>query len=274
MLNWFADPRQYVDAVNGLGSTVGAYEASIAQCEEVQGWCAWCNRATVFYLSNESVRILREGMQCAHCKLTNRQRLMGFTIADVVGGAEARVALLEQTTRLYRSIKRRYPNTIGSEFLGRDKRRGRAHVWRSSIFRVRYTRHEDVTQLSYASNSLDVIAHSDVLEHVYDYRAALRECCRVLIPGGALVFTVPFFHENATSVLRGKPNPDGSLVHFAPPEYHGDGVGGAGIYTFHSFGLDLFDEIRAAGFSEVAIGLCYAPARGFASTSGVFRAIK
>lgn len=274
MLNWYADVRQYVEDVNKLGAAVEAYEASVAQCEMVQGWCAWCNRATVFRLSNGPVLNLREVVRCAHCKLTNRQRLMACAIAETVSDHGVRIALLEQASRLYRSVKRRYPNTMGSEFLGHDKQQGKAYVWRSSTFRFRYTRHEDITQLSYRSKSLDVVAHSDVLEHVYDYRAALHECCRVLAPGGALVFTVPFFQERATSLLRGKPNSDGSLTHFASPEYHGDGVRSAGIYTFHWFGLDLLDEIRAAGFAQVNVGLCYAPELGFASTSGVFRAIK
>lgn len=274
MFNWYADVRQYVEAVDGLRPEVEAYEASVAQRDTVPGRCTWCNRTTVFRMSNGLLPNFREGMRSVHCGLTNRQRLMACAIADSVSEGGARIALLEQASRLYRAVKRRYPNTAGSEFLGHDKRRGKAHVWRSSTFRLRYTRHEDVTQLSYGPNFFDVIAHSDVLEHVYDYRSALQECCRVLAPGGLLVFTVPFFHERATSLLRGKPNPDGSLTHLAPPEYHGDGVTSAGIYTFHSFGLDLLDEIRASGFAQVDIGLCYAPAQGFASTSGIFRATK
>ncbi|MFK2874361.1 class I SAM-dependent methyltransferase [Dyella lipolytica] len=279
MLNWFADASEYVAAVNDLRSTVIADEDSLAKSTSVQGWCAWCDRATIFSVSEGGAFSdrpnLREGMRCAHCRLTNRQRLVGCAVAENVPGREARIALLEQTSRLYRSVKKRYPNTMGSEFLGPDKQHGKAYVWRSSTFRPRYTRHEDITQLSYASNSLDLIAHSDVMEHVYDYRAALRECSRVLAPGSTLVFTVPFFHENATSLLRGKPNSDGSLTHFAPPEYHGDGLNRTGIYTFHSFGLDLIDELRAAGFTHVSIGLCYAPSYGFVSANtAVFRAIK
>jgi SAM-dependent methyltransferase len=271
MLNWFADALVYAEAVNELRPVVVADEASLATCATVQGWCEWCGRSTTFHVPSESMfgsrPNMREGMRCAHCRLTNRQRLVGCAMRESVATSRSRIALLEQTSRLYRLVKRRYPNTVGSEFLGSDKRLGSTYIWRSSVLRFRYTKHEDITQLSYASNSLDLIAHSDVLEHVYDYQAALCECFRVLKPGGALLFTVPFFHENAVSLLRGKPNSDGSIWHFAPPEYHGDGLTRTGIYTFHSFGRDLMDDIRAIGFAQVSIGLWYAPTHGFTSAN-------
>jgi SAM-dependent methyltransferase len=270
-LKWFTDSFAYVDAVNELRSTVVTDEVSLAKCASFQGWCDWCDRTTTFTVPSGAMfgsrSNMREGMRCAHCKLTNRQRLVACAVRACARTGAARIAVLEQTTRLYRSLKRRYSNTSGSEYLGPDRVAGQTYLWRSSTFRPRFTRHEDITQLSYASNSLDVVAHSDVLEHVYDYRKGLLECFRVLAPGGTLVFTVPFFHESPVSVLRGMPNADGSLVHFAPPEYHGDGVTKKGIYTFHHFGRDILEEIKAAGFAQVSIGLRYAPSHGFCSAN-------
>ena len=40
-------------------------------------------------------------------------------------------------------------------------------------------------------NSLDVIAHYDVLEHVADVKSFLTTCCRALKPGGVMVCEVP-----------------------------------------------------------------------------------
>jgi SAM-dependent methyltransferase len=40
--------------------------------------------------------------------------------------------------------------------------------------------------------SFDAIFHTEVLEHVRDYRTFLTECRRVLKPGGEMMFTVPF----------------------------------------------------------------------------------
>lgn len=271
MITWFKDPIEYARAVDTLRAVVVADETILAGRAFMNGWCLWCNRATIFRVPSGATfgdrPNLREGMQCSRCKLTNRQRLVACAIAEHVTRSDTKIALLEQTTRLYRALKHRFPRTTGSEYLGLGKESGRPYFWRSSRFRLRYTRHEDLTHMSSPPNSFDLIVHSDVLEHVYDYRVALRECYRVLSPGGTLLFTVPFFHERAVSLLRGRPCSDGSLIHFAPPEYHGDGVAETGIYTFHSFGRDLIDEIHAAGFCRAAIGLSYSPKEGFVSAN-------
>lgn len=49
----------------------------------------------------------------------------------------------------------------------------------------------DITQLPFRTNSVDVITALDVLEHVRDDITALRECWRVLKPGGCIIITVP-----------------------------------------------------------------------------------
>jgi SAM-dependent methyltransferase len=45
--------------------------------------------------------------------------------------------------------------------------------------------------LPFASGGLDAVIASSVLEYVPDPSAVLRECARVLRPGGTLIFTVP-----------------------------------------------------------------------------------
>lgn len=44
----------------------------------------------------------------------------------------------------------------------------------------------------FADQSFDALFHTEVLEHVLDYRKFLCECQRVLKPGGEMFFTVPF----------------------------------------------------------------------------------
>lgn len=51
----------------------------------------------------------------------------------------------------------------------------------------------DATHLPFQSNSIDLLLAADVIEHLDDDRAALREFMRVLRPGGHLVLTVPAF---------------------------------------------------------------------------------
>lgn len=49
----------------------------------------------------------------------------------------------------------------------------------------------DLAALRYPAGSYDVVAMSQVIEHVHDPRALLEECVRVLRPGGRLVLSTP-----------------------------------------------------------------------------------
>ncbi len=49
----------------------------------------------------------------------------------------------------------------------------------------------DAARLPFADGSFDVVICSEVLEHLPDDRAALREMARVLAPGGRLALSVP-----------------------------------------------------------------------------------
>jgi 2-polyprenyl-3-methyl-5-hydroxy-6-metoxy-1,4-benzoquinol methylase len=49
----------------------------------------------------------------------------------------------------------------------------------------------DLSQCSLHTESFDVITMSQTIEHLYDPQATLRECLRILKPGGLLVMTTP-----------------------------------------------------------------------------------
>jgi SAM-dependent methyltransferase len=110
---------------------------------------------------------------------------------------------------------------------------------------------QDITRLTYADASLDLIVSSDVLEHVPDALAAFREAARVLRPGGAHVFTVP---SRAATCRRAKIE-NGRVVHLLPPEFHNDPLDPAGVLAFWDFGPDLGEKFAAAGLDiRVTLG--------------------
>ena len=53
----------------------------------------------------------------------------------------------------------------------------------------------DITALPFRTGAFDAIKATEILEHVPDAAAALRECARVLDAGGHLVLTAPFLER-------------------------------------------------------------------------------
>ncbi|HKI21107.1 MAG TPA: methyltransferase domain-containing protein, partial [Isosphaeraceae bacterium] len=111
----------------------------------------------------------REGLICPVCGLNSRMRASVHLLKECLKPTRgSRLYVTEQVTPLYRWVKARYRRAVGSEFVRDGTRRG--HTNAGGI------RHEDMTALSFADGSLDHIVSLEVLEHVPDFRQALREC--------------------------------------------------------------------------------------------------
>jgi SAM-dependent methyltransferase len=185
----------------------------------------------------------RERLICPSCKLNNRMRATLHIIEQEAQPKEhSMVYISEQSTPLYKQIKRRYPRTIGSEYLNQDLQPGQMNG--------KGIRHESLTNLSFKSNVLDLILSFDVLEHIPDYKQALRECFRCLKADGILLFSVPFVKSSQSTITRAATQEDGKIMHFLPPEYHGDPLNPKGCLCFYHFGWDLLEELREIGFKR------------------------
>jgi SAM-dependent methyltransferase len=271
-IHWFDHREAMLAAAEQQHASILTHDVPIAAMASYPGYCPVCEQATTFQVHAGATRggnppNLREGLHCLRCRLTARHRLMYLAMHEAVGAMStpSHGALLERTTLLYRRAHAAWPWLTGSEYLGDHRVGGRAYWWSPHWRRWWRIRHESITALSHATGSLDLLAHSDVLEHVYATDLALRESARVLRPGGMMIFTVPFYIAQADSQLRGRPRADGSIEHLHPPEYHGDGVRTGGIYTFHHLGWDLLARLCEAGFARAEIGFCHAPEQGLAA---------
>ena len=122
----------------------------------------------------------REGQACSACGLNSRMRasihLMQYAIRPDAG---TRIYLTEQVTALYHWVKRRHPLSVGSEYLRDGTPRGSVNA--------QGIRHEDLTALSFADESFDLVVSLEVMEHIPDFRRAFAECARVLVPGGRML---------------------------------------------------------------------------------------
>lgn len=268
MFRWFSDKAAFDAEIATLEAYRQHGETWLAAQRRVDGYCVCCAKVVTLKVAAGATfgsRVnLREGLVCPDCGMSNRGRLLYLAVVEQLAGNAAAdgIALLEQTTPLYRQLRRQVPMLAGSEFLDPAYRSGVLYP-----FRGEPVRHESITALSYADASLQLIVHNDVLEHVHAYRDALRETARVLVPGGTTIFSMPFFMSRGSEAELARPLPDGGNEFFGPPEYHGDGVRPEGILTYYHFGWKLLDDLREAGFATAEVGLCYDLFLGFASNN-------
>ncbi len=216
------------------------------------GFCYVCDADRRFEaVPGERGMNWRETLRCEACGLINRWRAaVHFLECLCEPTPDAAIYITEAVTPLYDLLRERYPRTVGSEFSG-DRRRGEHFA-----FGGRQVRMEDVTALTFAAASFDVVVSFDVLEHVPDYHAALREFERVLRPGGCLLLSAPFSFAEETEI-RARVRDDGTIEHLLPPDYHCDPLSDEGVLCFQSFGMDLLDDLASAGFEDARF-VCYA----------------
>ncbi len=223
----------------------------------VKGYCAACRGWRRFSIDHglysefdgQRVPWWRETLTCPTCRLNNRMRLSLHLLEDHLRPSpDGRIYLTEQITSLYARVARRFRNVVGSEFLTDGTPRGEVNA--AGI------RREDVTTLTFPDASFDFILSLEVLEHVPDFKAALREFARVLRPDGALLLTAPF-HAQERTLVRARLGQDGHVEHLEAPEYHGDPLSAQGCLCFYHFGWELVGDLQTAGFSDVAAYMCW-----------------
>ncbi|MEA9598530.1 class I SAM-dependent methyltransferase [Polynucleobacter sp. AP-Sanab-80-C2] len=190
----------------------------------------------------------RERVCCPKTYFNNRMRAT-FHLFDIEMEPypDSKLYITEQITPIYTYFAEKFPNTIGSEFLGEQLPFGTANI--DGI------RNETLCDLSFPDQSFDMVISLDVLEHIPEYSKAFKECARVLKNGGRLMWSAPFVPSSQENLLRAIIR-DNEIIHIESPEYHGDPLSGDGVLCFQHFGWEMLDQVRSAGFSD-AYALCY-----------------
>jgi SAM-dependent methyltransferase len=205
------------------------------------GRCPLCRAQTLFYLKGPSIRA---HLRCARCDSRPRQR-----------------ALVEVLNREFPDWRgaRIHESSPGHPTLGFFRRECAAYT--ASYFYPDVPRgdsrdgcrSETLEAQTFADASFDLVITQDVMEHVLDPARAFAEIARTLRPGGAHVFTLPWFYWRPTRI-RARARPDGSVEHLVPAEYHGGPIGG-GSLVVTDWGRDLLGFVDACAATSTEVFL-------------------
>ncbi len=226
------------------------------------GICYACNKKVNFLIDfkysyeieGKKVPNWRERVICPFCNLNNRLRAtLHIFIQECKPNNNSKIYITEQTTPLYKWIKKNFNNVVGSEYLGDQLAFGKTNPFG--------IRNESLTKLTFEDESFDFILSFDVLEHIPDYKRALKECYRCLKPNGIFLFTIPFVINSEKNIIRAYVK-NGKIIHLLPPEYHGDPIKKEGCLCFYHFGWEILDDIKKIGFSENGIFLLWSRTYG------------
>lgn len=225
------------------------------------GNCAVCNCPQPFIvdyqfaeeIGGERVPNWRERLVCPNCGCNSRQRFIAHKIFNYYESG-MRVLMYEQASNVFEKVKREIPEVKGFEYLG-DEYPGNMVIPGIDC--------EDICALSYADEEFSLIMSNDVFEHTYDYEKAFREACRVLKPGGKMIFTVPFDGNSSTTARRVERG-EGGLIYTESQWYHDCLImGQKPLLVYQVFGWDILELLKKCGFSETYAKVYYGLKEGY-----------
>lgn len=192
-----------------------------------QGLCSICDGRAIFVQVGPSER---ENNVCLRCRSNARAR----AVFSVLSTAEPNWRDLE--------IFEPSPTGRASAAVAAS-----CHSYTAAVFRPGHplgsaidgVRNESLEELTFPTASLDIVLTQDVLEHVFQPARVFAEIARVLRPGGAHVFTVPYHSDLEHSRVRATRGPSGEVRRMMPAEYHADPFDTAGSLVTMDWGRDL-----------------------------------
>jgi SAM-dependent methyltransferase len=188
--------------------------------------------------------VRREHAQCPGCHSLERHRLLWRYLRE-------RTELFARPHRLLhfapeRCFERRFDRSPSVDYVTADLERGRA------------MQRLDITRLALPDASFDAVLAVDVLEHIDDDGAALREVHRVLRPGGWALLRVPLDATRARTLQDPAiQSPEDRAREYGHPVH------------VRLYGRDFPDRLRQAGFQVREDDFAYALDPGEVRLQGI-----
>lgn len=203
------------------------------------GFCPVCERRALFL---ETGPWRRDQLLCARCHSIPRHRALMAVLTERFPSWRA-LAIHESSPNgpVARKLMRECSGYVASQLFG-DLPPGASRDG---------ARCEDLERQTFPDGRFDLVITQDVLEHILDPAAALAEIARTLRPGGAHLFTVPWYYWRETQVRAVR---EGGVVrHLLPPAYHHNPVDANGSLVVTDWGAGLLEFIRSAAGMETEV---------------------
>jgi SAM-dependent methyltransferase len=201
-----------------------------------RGICCVCGKDSWFFyfptiFDSYGVDSFDETGLCARCGAQNRNRAVASVVLNTLKQSENtsidRLDIPETTTlylaaangALYDQLRQKR-NCCFSEFYS-DLPLGAS---------LGEAQNQDLTALTYQDAVFDLAISEHVLEHVNDPHKAFAELYRILKPGGALIFSIPFEGGECSTT---RVTPDGIAV--SPKKFHKNPLSSKGSLVFSDF---------------------------------------
>lgn len=211
---------EYQAGINRARSTWANFWTFRVRARSIGAHCPCCGWQGPGFVSLSNWRAVQHHSLCPRCGSRSRHRGLALLLPGLLRGAVAGPILVFA------------PETALIDHITRD---ARAAVETTDFLRTDVDfPGEDIQKLSFPDERYAILICNHVLEHIPDDRAALRECARVLKPGGVAIFTIPGDYDKAATRYFNQPDSNGHLRHY---------------------GLDVMDKMREAFASAEAVDL-------------------
>jgi SAM-dependent methyltransferase len=194
------------------------------------GHCPICQYTTIFIKRGNW---LRDDYQCVRCGSIPRWRAL--------------IYVLEIQFPNWRKLKI-HESSPGGASSNKLKREGENYLATHFFTDVmpgetKYgIRCENLEHQTFEDDEFDLVITQDVFEHILNPAQAFAELARTIKPGGAHVFTVPWYYWKKTLTRAVYEN--GAVKHIEEPDYHGNPIDPNGSLVITEWGWDICDFIH------------------------------
>lgn len=207
-----------------------------------EGFCPICEKAVRFESTN---KWHRDYLLCTECGSVPRERALAVVLENQF--PNWRILPTHESSPIDRGISKKIREQAGlytgSQYLPNEQP--------GTV--VNGFRNENLEKQTFGDKSFSLVISLDVMEHVNEPEAAFKDIARTLVDGGAYLFSVPTYKEQTESKRAARHMPDGTIEHYAKPEYHGNPVGNNDSLVTFRYGYDLPELIHAWSDLDVEV---------------------